>query len=166
MKYQIESDGTKTEVENKAGVFRFGNKELDFDFHALTQDQTVVRIENQLHRVKLLSVGEDGKTITALVNGKKAELILKSETDLLLEKMGVGHSGQLSTKKIKAPMPGLIVKVLAAAGDSVEKGQVLLNFEAMKMENQLKSPGAGKIKSALVVQGDKVEKGQLLLEFE
>jgi biotin carboxyl carrier protein len=58
------------------------------------------------------------------------------------------------------------VKVLVEIGEEVEKGQVLLNFEAMKMENQLKSPGAGKVKSISVGKGDKVEKGQVLVEME
>jgi biotin carboxyl carrier protein len=63
-------------------------------------------------------------------------------------------------------MPGMIVKVSVAAGDEVSKGQVLLNFEAMKMENQLLSPGEGKVRGVLVSAGDKVEKGQVLVEFE
>jgi biotin carboxyl carrier protein len=166
MKYQIEIGGTKKEVERKGDLFRFENQDVDYDFHSLESDKAVVNIDNVLYKIRLLNVGEDGKTISAMVNGQKTEFVLKSETDLLLEKMGVGNAGQLSSKKIKAPMPGLIVKVLVIAGDKVEKGQVLLNFEAMKMENQLKSPGSGILKSVLVGQGDKIEKGQLLLEFE
>jgi biotin carboxyl carrier protein len=166
MKYQIEIGGNKREIEKIGDRFRFENQDLAFDFHTLTSDQAVVRIENELFTVRLLEIAEDGKTISAEVNGKRTEIGLKSETDLLLEKFGVGNSSQLSSKKVKAPMPGLIVKVQSAVGDEVEKGHVLLNFEAMKMENQLKAPGAGKIKAILVVQGDKVEKGQLLVEFE
>jgi len=63
-------------------------------------------------------------------------------------------------------MPGLVVRLLVQAGDLVEKGQVLLNFEAMKMENQLKSPGAGTVKLISVQPGDKIEKGQILIEME
>jgi biotin carboxyl carrier protein len=62
-------------------------------------------------------------------------------------------------------MPGLIVKILVQPGDVVEKGQVLLNFEAMKMENQLKSPASGVVRELKVVVGDKVEKGQLLADI-
>jgi len=166
MKYQIEIGGQKKVVEREGNSFRFDNQEIKYDFHSLLHDQAVVRIENELFNVRLISVAEDGKTVKAMVNGKQAEIVVKSETDLLLEKMGVNGTALLSAKKIKAPMPGLIVKVLVTVGEKVEKGHVLLNFEAMKMENQVKSPGPGILKSIHIVQGDKVEKGQLLLEFE
>jgi len=166
MKYQIETGGKKTAVERKGDSFRFNDEAVELDFHTVSADTSVVRIDGELFTVRLMEVSEDKKKITALVNGKKAELSIQSETDLLLEKMGVGGASQASAKKIKAPMPGLIVKVLVETGDEVEKGQVLLNFEAMKMENQLKSPGPGKVKSISVGKGDKVEKGQVLVELE
>ena len=85
---------------------------------------------------------------------------------MILEKLGGSASNLKSAQKIKAPMPGLIVKVLVSIGESVEKGQNLLNFEAMKMENQIKAPGSGIIKNILVKPGDKIEKGQVLIEIE
>lgn len=166
MKYQIETGGKKTAVERKGDTYRFNDEVMKLDFHIVNSDTNVVRIDGELFTVRLLEVSEDKKKVTALVNGKKAELSVQSETDLLLEKMGVGSASQASAKKIKAPMPGLIVKVLVEIGQQVEKGQVLLNFEAMKMENQLKSPGTGKVKSISVGKGDKVEKGQVLVEME
>ena len=166
MKYQIETGGKKSAIERKGDSFQFNNEEVKLDFHSLNSDTSVVSIGGEMFTVRLMEISEDRKKVTALVNGKKAELNIQSETDLLLEKMGVSGSSQTSAKKIKAPMPGLIVKVLVEIGEEVEKGQVLLNFEAMKMENQLKSPGAGKVKSISVGKGDKVEKGQVLVEME
>ena len=63
-------------------------------------------------------------------------------------------------------MPGLIVKIHVSQGGQIEKGQPLLNFEAMKMENQIKASGSGTVKNILVKEGDKVEKGQMLIELE
>jgi biotin carboxyl carrier protein len=165
MKYQIETGGKKSGIERKGDAFTFNDEPVKLDFHSMTSDTSVVGIGGEMFTVRLMEISEDKKKITALVNGKKAELNIQSETDLLLEKMGVAGASQVSAKKIKAPMPGLIVRVLVEIGEEVEKGQVLLNFEAMKMENQLKSPGSGKIKSISVGKGDKVEKGQVLVEM-
>ncbi len=67
---------------------------------------------------------------------------------------------------LKAPMPGLVVRVLVIAGDHVTAGAGLVVMEAMKMENELKAAAAGTVKRVLVKPGDKVEKGAMLIELE
>ena len=66
---------------------------------------------------------------------------------------------------LKAPMPGLVVRVLVAPGVQVESGQGLIVLEAMKMENELRAPAAGTVRSVSVIPGQAVEKGQALVEF-
>lgn len=66
---------------------------------------------------------------------------------------------------IKAPMPGLIVKLLVAEGEGVEKGQGIMVMEAMKMENEIKATHEGSISKIHVTEGDAVEKGQVLIEI-
>ncbi|MCB9457792.1 MAG: biotin/lipoyl-binding protein [Anaerolineaceae bacterium] len=61
-------------------------------------------------------------------------------------------------------MPGQVVNVLVAVGDSVTRGQTLVVLEAMKMEIRVAAPGDGTVRRLLVAQGDVVERGQLLLE--
>ncbi|MEM1216899.1 MAG: biotin/lipoyl-containing protein, partial [Bacteroidota bacterium] len=67
---------------------------------------------------------------------------------------------------VLAPMPGLILDVLVAAGQAVEKGTPLVILEAMKMENVLKAAGPGTVKAIAVQQGAAVDKKQLLIEME
>jgi biotin carboxyl carrier protein len=64
---------------------------------------------------------------------------------------------------LKAPMPGLVVNVLVQDGQTVEKGDVLLILESMKMQNELKSPKDGVIARLKISPGDRVEKKQTLL---
>lgn len=64
---------------------------------------------------------------------------------------------------LKAPMPGLIVSIPVNEGQSVEKGDVLLVLESMKMQNELKSPRAGSISRVRVKPGDRVEQKETLL---
>lgn len=69
-------------------------------------------------------------------------------------------------QSIVAPMPGKVVRILAAAGDSVEAGQGLVVVEAMKMQNEIRSPKAGKVVEVKVAPGEAVNPGQVLLVVE
>lgn len=72
-------------------------------------------------------------------------------------------AGKLS---ITAPMPGMIVKLLVAVGDSVKAEQPLVVMEAMKMQNELKAPKAGRVTRVAVKAGAIVQAGKLLLVIE
>jgi pyruvate carboxylase subunit B len=71
-----------------------------------------------------------------------------------------------SRQELRAQMPGKIVKVLVAPGESVERDQGLVIIEAMKMENELKSEVPGVVSEVRVAEGDTVENGALLLIVE
>jgi pyruvate carboxylase subunit B len=63
-------------------------------------------------------------------------------------------------------MPGLVLRVQVAAGQTVRPGQGVVIVEAMKMENELKSDGGGIVSRVHVEPGQAVEKGAVLIEFE
>jgi pyruvate carboxylase subunit B len=67
---------------------------------------------------------------------------------------------------IRAPMPGLVVRLLVGPGNPVSAGHGVLVLEAMKMENELRAPAAGVVRAIRVEPGQAVEKGQPLVEFE
>jgi biotin carboxyl carrier protein len=67
---------------------------------------------------------------------------------------------------IVAPMPGLVVRLLAREGDTVQAGQPVVILEAMKMENALPAPIAGKVKSLLKAAGSTVKRGETLAVIE
>jgi pyruvate carboxylase subunit B len=69
-------------------------------------------------------------------------------------------------RSVKAPMPGLVVRVHVQVGDTVQAGQGVLVIEAMKMENELRVDGAGRVKTVHAQAGQPVEKGAVLIEFE
>ena len=64
---------------------------------------------------------------------------------------------------LQAPMPGRVVEVGSEEGDEVEKGQVLVVMEAMKMEHGLRAPHSGKVVSVLTAPGEQVKSGQVLV---
>lgn len=65
-------------------------------------------------------------------------------------------------EKVTAPMPGTILDVKVAVGDSVSKGQVIMILEAMKMENDIVASCDGKITSILATKGATVNSGDAL----
>jgi biotin carboxyl carrier protein len=67
---------------------------------------------------------------------------------------------------VVAPMPGRVVKVLVAPGESVAARQPLVVVEAMKMENELRAPGPGTVREVRVTDGAPVESGAVLVVFE
>ena len=65
-------------------------------------------------------------------------------------------------EQMTSPMPGTILSINVAAGDTVKRGQVLMVLEAMKMENEIMCPCDGKIASVNTSKGASVESGTLL----
>lgn len=65
-------------------------------------------------------------------------------------------------EQVTSPMPGTILAVNVAAGDTVKRGQVLMILEAMKMENEISAPQDGTVASVNVRKGDVVNSGDLL----
>jgi len=75
---------------------------------------------------------------------------------------GVGDRGP---EPIRAPMPGLVVKIEVAEGDVVEPGQGVVIVEAMKMENELEAPTRARVGKIHVSEGEAVEKDMVLIDM-
>ncbi len=117
----------------------------------------------------LIAVGDRQSCLYWARAGKKLYLAQGSrvyEVEEIKESTQRGVADHLVDNTIIAPMPGLVVKVNCQAGDVVEKGQILVIVEAMKMENQLRAPLTGKVKCVTCKGGDRVAANQVLVELE
>jgi len=70
-----------------------------------------------------------------------------------------GAAGKKKSARVRAQMPGKIVRVMVKEGDSVERDQPILVMEAMKMENEIRAPQAGVVETVKVAEGQAVESG-------
>jgi acetyl/propionyl-CoA carboxylase alpha subunit len=77
-----------------------------------------------------------------------------------------GSASNPEQSALTAPMPGTVIKVLAAPGDQVEQRQTLLVLEAMKMETPVVSPYAATVRAVHVAEGDRVAGGTILVELD
>lgn len=69
-------------------------------------------------------------------------------------------------KVARSPVSGIVVRIAAQVGQTLQTGDVLIVLEAMKMETNITAPNAGKIAAIKVNQGDSVQSGQVVVEFE
>jgi pyruvate carboxylase subunit B len=89
--------------------------------------------------------------------------VVDERTRALQTLTGRAH-GASGPHAVRAPMPGLVLRVEAEAGAMVRAGQGLVVLEAMKMENELSAPVGGRITAIHATPGQAVEKGTILLE--
>jgi biotin carboxyl carrier protein len=123
-------------------------------------------IENKRsYNVEIVNFNSSEKTAEIKVNNHTYNVTAKDQFDILLDKLGFSNLNSARISEIKAPMPGLVLKVFVNKGDSIKKGDNLFVLEAMKMENIIKSPADVTVEKILIKPGDKVEKGQILMLF-
>lgn len=127
-------------------------------FHILHQGRSF--------RAELLEANYTLRQFTLRINDTKYTLHIADHYERLVKQLGLNAGAGAKQNTLKAPMPGLVLNIVAEAGQTVAKGDPLLILEAMKMENVIKAAHDGTVKSISVQKGAVVEKGQLLLEME
>ncbi|MFA6468987.1 MAG: biotin/lipoyl-containing protein [Bacteroidota bacterium] len=113
-----------------------------------------------------LFVTRTKETATATVNNFIFEVRRETERDKLTKRLQVDSGQTASTITTRAPMPGLITKLLKQEGTPVAPGEGILVVEAMKMENEIKAVRAGTIKKIFVKERQTVEKNDNLFTIE
>ncbi|QIL39875.1 biotin/lipoyl-binding protein [Pedobacter sp. HDW13] len=154
------------EIENRDSAFLVNGDPVQFDLSEVNGSRAHVLYQHKSFRTEIVEVNKAGKTCTIKVNGNTYQISIEDQFDELLKQLGLDNLAANKVSEIKAPMPGLVLKVLVAENTEVKKGDNLLILEAMKMENILKSSTDGTVKKVMVVQGDKVEKNQVLVQFK
>jgi biotin carboxyl carrier protein len=164
MKYAVLLDGQVIEVEVDGDRVTVSGR---------TQTATLGAIPGTPLRQLLL----DGRPTTMSVEslgrgrwalypgGERREVEVLDERARHIRSLTNGSDRRRAASVLKAPMPGLVLRVQAEPGQTVDAGDGLVVLEAMKMENELKASAPGTVKRVLVQPGQAVEKGQVLLEF-
>lgn len=117
-------------------------------------------------RIQVLEARPQDKFYRIRVDNRVFEVVLADDLDLRIDRMGFDLKASRQVSRVEAPMPGLILSVEIAEGDTVKQGDTLLVLEAMKMENAILAPADGVIGRVAVAEGQAVEKKSVLVEFE
>jgi pyruvate carboxylase subunit B len=125
----------------------------------------MVTIGDAVHRV-VARRGASRGDYTLWVDGHRFDVEALDERTSAIRELSKLSAAASGPAPLVAPMPGLIVRINAKAGDKVAQGQGLVVMEAMKMENELRASAAGTVKKVVVAPGTAVEKGTVLIEME
>ena len=166
MKYRIEIGGRKLETSIAADTVELDGRAHIARMGAVgTSPLRIMVLDGRSYEVVAVPGSERGKWRLSM-GGEQFEVDVVDERQHAIRAM-LGRSAHAPAGgKIKAPMPGLIVRVLVEEGQVVPAGAGIVVVEAMKMENELTAATAGVVKKVLVVPGATVEKGQVLVEIQ
>ena len=164
MTYEIAIDGKSYRLDLSQGAGRWScrvdGREVEVDAVLARPNVLSLRIGNRAYEVKCERVGGD---VHIWVGSQRFAVDVRDPRSLRGRTRAVDNHGP---KKLTAPMPGKVVRILLTQGTEVEAGAGVLVVEAMKMQNEVKSPKKGTIQKILVSEGTAVNAGDVLAIVE
>jgi biotin carboxyl carrier protein len=160
MKLELKIDGADEQIEILAPApacrFRLGSVDAAADVEMAEPGVYSILVYGRSYEAR---VEETPGALVVVIDGRRFEIEVRDPRRFSRKGAGGGADG---VQTVAAPMPGKVVRVLAAVGDEVAAGQGLLVVEAMKMQNEMKSPRAGKVLSLAAKEGATVTAGEVL----
>jgi acetyl/propionyl-CoA carboxylase alpha subunit len=144
-------------VNDKPYQIELLKKFSDF-IYSFSVNQRMCNVEFDFSHRNLITITSDGFSFEIDIADDLQKLI-----DQFIRQAKTGVNSDAAY--IKAPMPGMVVKILVNEGDTVAIGDRLIIIEAMKMENALKSPIEATVGKIYVTEGMAVEKDAMLMEI-
>lgn len=162
MKYQATVNGRTFEVEIKEdGRVLIDNELRSIDFCELREGELYSLLVDHLSYEAVVEERDD--LYHVLMAGDLYEVKVTDERSRRLASAFMAFGDVSGEAVIRAPMPGLIVRVPVVEGQTVAKGDTVILLESMKMENELKAPRDGTIHRVSVRAGDSVEQNKVLI---
>jgi biotin carboxyl carrier protein len=164
MIYDVRTDGKNYRLElNRADgrwSCRLDGREVEVDAVLVRLDVLSLRIGNLAYEVKSEPAANE---LHLWVGSSRFAVEVRDPRSLRGRARAADDQGP---RKILAPMPGKVVRLLVGEGDKVEAGAGVAVVEAMKMQNEIKSPKKGTIQKILVSAGGAVNAGDVLIVVE
>lgn len=165
MVYDVTIDGKdfRLELERKETGWqcRLDGRNIEVNAVLVRRDVLSILIDGKAYEIKR----EQTVTDTHLWVGSVRYLAELRDPRSLRGRKGAGADDK-GPKKILAPMPGKVVRMLVDQGQPVEAGQSILVVEAMKMQNEIKSPKKGMLQKIVAIEGGNVNAGDVLAIVE
>ncbi len=168
MRYRVTIDGREREVDvtiapSGAISVTLDGAPVDAEVRPVPGGVSV-RLGARVHDVMVAGGGSDAKEEVHLAAGA-ARAVAQVLSERARAERSRSGKGAASSKELRAPMPGRVVRVLCKPGDVVSAGQPVVVVEAMKMENELRAPGDATVAQVHVGEGASVEGRALLVTF-
>src|SRR3989442_1679075 len=111
-------------------------------------------------RIEVLAALQGDDAVQLTIGGLEYGAELLDEAHARLASFAASRTAGHARRELKAPMPGLLVRMLCQVGDAIEAGQPLAVLQAMKMENELSLTRGGTVTAVCAEAGQTVEQGQ------
>ena len=164
-KIKIKED-VSLDVSLDNGEVAVNAETLDWDMKVLPGGSLSILANGKSYEAIVEEIDRPAKKMILRINDNSYSLSLQEPIDQLLAKMGLDITKNQKAEPIKAPMPGLVLKILVTPGQQLKKGDPVLIVEAMKMENVFKAPADAVVKAIKTEERKAVEKGEVLVELE
>lgn len=146
------------------GKVQIGDREVNVDVSQIANNAYVIRIENSVYEITSNKLGVDRFGI--IIDASYFDTTVRTRLQETANELQKNKSKLKHHSDVKAPMPGLLLKLKKGIGDEVKLGESILLLEAMKMENELRSPASGIVKKIFYKEGQSVEKDSIILTIE
>ena len=164
MRYHVTLAGRTIEVELAPDGVRVGGEPVAADLEALAESPVrSLLLDGASHRVVARRL-EQGRWALQ-VRGHHFEVDVIDDRTRRIRDMNAAGAPPAGPNPVRAPMPGLVVRVEVEVGDVVRPGQGLVIVEAMKMENELRAEAVGRVTAVRVAAGEAVERDQVLIDL-
>ncbi|MFI5134786.1 MAG: acetyl-CoA carboxylase biotin carboxyl carrier protein subunit [Chitinophagales bacterium] len=159
------NDEHERQIEFTASGILVEGKLISWDQATIGKNRFHILMNDRSYTCEVIEADARNKSFEIKVNGIVHHVKVKDRFDELLKQLGMDKLATHKVNSIKAPMPGLVLKIMINEQEEIHEGDSVLILEAMKMENVIKSPGSGVVKSIKVKERDAVEKNQILVEL-
>ncbi len=166
MRYFVQAGGREHEVEianrpDGTVAASVGGRPVVLDVVAFSERELSVRVGS---KVLDLTIEGSGPRLGVVASGTRTYVQVESER-MRVAARAKGPESAAKSREVRAPMPGRVIKVFVAEGESVVAGQAVVIVEAMKMENEVKARGDGVVAKIHTRVGVTVEANAVLISF-
>ena len=143
----------------------FDKEIINYELIQINSHSYLLKLNNEVFELTSEKINSD--LFKILVDGYQYDITVRTALqEKAFKLLESSFTHQSHHTDVKAPMPGLILKIRKSVGEKVEQGESVIILEAMKMENDLKASASGIIEKIFVTEGSAVEKGTTLLSID
>ncbi len=155
-------DNTQIEIIQQAGQLLVNGKPIDAQVVNQCGDAVKILVGEQVYSYDM----KEKSTTRMRLQNKAQEFVIEWQTAAPSTPVRNDAVALPARKVVKAPLPGVVVKLVAVPGQKIKKNDVVLVIESMKMQIDVRSTFEGVLKSMLVKIGDQMEVDSLVAEIE
>jgi len=168
-RYVVTVDGREFDIalEYHSEKYRatINGKACELVYNRLGESRFLMLVDREAIEIDVRPSGSNGDRVVFMM-GQEIPVTVENY-HVAQARKAAGITAHASVERqLRAPMPGLVLKIHVTPGQHVTKGQPLVVIEAMKMENIIKARADATVATVNALVGKSVEKGDTLLEFQ